>query len=177
MVVLGWSLYTLLRFGLNDASIRQFLIHLLSTLREKSQGLMSPDVFTPDKRSEVMSLIKGKNTKPELLIRKLIHGMGFRFRLHRRDLPGRPDLVLPKYRTAIFIHGCFWHQHRGCKEGRLPKSRLEFWTKKLTSNVGRDARNVEQLERLNWKVITLWQCEIERDLPLVMQKLKGSLKV
>lgn len=96
------------------------------------------DVFTPEKRSDVMSRIKGRNTKPELVVRSLLHRMGYRFRLHRTDLPGKPDIVLPRYRTVIFVHGCFWHRHKGCRLAYTPKSRMEFWSTKFESNMIRD---------------------------------------
>lgn len=105
-----------------------------------------------------MSRIRGKNTAPEMLVRRLLHRLGFRFRLHRSDLPGKPDIVLPGRRTAIFVHGCFWHSH-GCKIGRPPKTRLEFWTPKLERNVERDRVAELQLREAGWHVITVWQCE------------------
>ncbi|MGD9729888.1 MAG: very short patch repair endonuclease [Nitrospiraceae bacterium] len=105
-----------------------------------------------------MQAVKSKNTGPELIVRRLLHAMGYRFRLHRKDLPGRPDIVLPKYRKAIFVHGCFWHGH-GCTKGRLPKSRLDYWCPKLESNVKRDRTKREQLEALGWRTFVVWQCE------------------
>ncbi len=118
------------------------------------------DVFTKSKRSEVMSLIKNRNTKPELAVRSLLHRMGFRFRLHRADLPGKPDIVLPRYKTVIFVHGCFWHRHKGCRFAYTPKSRTDFWLKKLESNMVRDQLVKADLERLGWRVITVWECEL-----------------
>lgn len=105
-----------------------------------------------------MQAVKSKDTGPELAVRRLLHGMGYRFRLHRRDLPGTPDIVLPKYREAIFVHGCFWHSH-GCSKGQPPKSRHDYWLPKLEQNVERDRRKIEQLEREGWKVLVVWQCE------------------
>lgn len=105
-----------------------------------------------------MSGIRGKDTKPEIRIRKLLHAAGFRYRLHDKKLPGRPDLVLPKYRTAIFVHGCFWHGHRDCKLFRLPSSRQDFWREKIAGNVARDERDVGKLLQSGWKVAIVWEC-------------------
>lgn len=119
------------------------------------------DVFDQDRRSQIMGLIKGANTRPELAVRQLTHGLGYRFRLHRRELPGRPDLVFPGRKSVIFVHGCFWHQHEGCRKRSLsPKSNEEFWLKKLSRNRERDRENVSQLETLGWKVMVIWECEI-----------------
>lgn len=108
-----------------------------------------------------MSRIRGKDTAPELIVRRLLHRLGYRFRLHRKDLPGTPDIVLPGRRIAIFVHGCFWHAH-GCKIGRPPKSRPEFWEPKLRRNRERDAENTDALARRGWTVLTVWQCETRR---------------
>lgn len=132
------------------------------------------DIFSVAKRSEVMSKIGGKNTKPERIVRSLLHRLGYRFRLHRRDLPGRPDVVLPRYRTVIFVHGCFWHLHPGCPSGRLPGTHREFWQKKLEGNMARDARNVGALRSEGWNVITLWECEVEKDLASVSRTLREA---
>ncbi len=105
------------------------------------------DMFTPEKRSQIMSRVRSKNTKPELEVRSALHAMGYRFRLHRKDLPGKPDVVLPKYRTALFVHGCFWHQHPGCRKATLPKNNANFWREKLEGNVARDARIRRVLRR------------------------------
>lgn len=118
------------------------------------------DVFSKTKRSEVMSHIRGRDTQPELALRSMLHKMGYRFRLHRADLPGKPDLVLARYRTVIFVHGCFWHRHKGCRFAYTPKSRTEFWLKKLESNVARDRRVTSELKRLGWHVITVWECDL-----------------
>ncbi|AOJ97511.1 very short patch repair endonuclease [Burkholderia vietnamiensis] len=107
-----------------------------------------------------MALVRAKDTKPELLVRRLVHGMGYRYRLHRRDLPGTPDLVFPGRSKVIFIHGCFWHRHARCELARLPKSRGDFWLPKLTANAERDARNVRALRRLGWGVLTIWECQL-----------------
>lgn len=117
------------------------------------------DVVDKATRSRMMSNIKGKDTKPEMAVRRFLHQQGFRYRLHRKDLPGKPDLVLPKYQAVIFVHGCFWHGH-DCRYFRLPKSRTEFWDRKISGNKARDARNLSTLEEAGWKVITIHECEI-----------------
>ncbi|MDQ0341151.1 DNA mismatch endonuclease (patch repair protein) [Caldalkalibacillus uzonensis] len=122
-----------------------------------------------------MSNIKNQNTKPELLIRSLLHKMGYRFRLHRKDLPGRPDLVLPKYKTVIFIHGCFWHQHPNCKKATIPKRNREFWLKKLTRNMERDQQVIEELESMGWNIIIIWECQVKKNIKEVMDKITGQL--
>ncbi len=112
-------------------------------------------------RSRNMAAIKGRDTKPELTVRKLLHRLGYRFRLHRRDLPGTPDIVLPKYRTVIFVHGCFWHRHAGCRFSTNPKTRSEFWMKKFHQNIERDKRHFQEIEALNWKALVVWECELK----------------
>jgi len=118
------------------------------------------DVFTKSQRSRVMSRIKGRNTKPEIFVRSLIHRMGFRFRLHRRDLPGTPDIVLPRHHKIIFVHGCFWHGHRNCKRATRPTTNVEFWNKKIDKNIERDDHVMDDLQKGGWKVLVVWQCEI-----------------
>ncbi len=116
------------------------------------------DVHSPHQRSFNMSRIRGANTKPEMLVRSLVHQMGFRFRLHRRDLPGKPDLVLPRHRKVIFVHGCFWHCHN-CRFGRVtPKTNADFWREKRSGNAARDRRNLSRLRRDGWKVLVIWEC-------------------
>ena len=110
-------------------------------------------------RSKNMSAIKSKNTKPEVEVRKLLHSMGFRFRLHKKDLPGSPDIVLPKYKTVIFVHGCFWHRHQNCKYASNPKTRVDFWNKKFKDNIERDIKNQEKLKSFGWKSKIIWECE------------------
>lgn len=117
-----------------------------------------------------MSRIKGRNTKPELAVRSLLHRMGYRFRLHKANLPGKPDIVLSRYKTVIFVNGCFWHRHKDCRFAYTPKSRTEFWLKKLESNVIRDIQVKSDLELLGWRVITLWECEL-RDMDQLAARL------
>ncbi len=117
------------------------------------------DVHTSEQRSRNMAAIKAGNTGPEMRVRSLLHSLGYRYRLHRKELPGKPDVVLVKHRTVIFVHGCFWHCHE-CRWGRvIPKTRPEFWSKKRAGNVGRDVRHKAALEQAGWKVITIWECE------------------
>lgn len=116
------------------------------------------DVHTKKQRSYNMSRIRGKDTKPERIVRSMLHQMGYRFRLHRSDLPGKPDIVLPKHRTVIFVHGCFWHMHN-CKYGRVtPQTNTEFWQNKRSGNVERDRANRRKLIKLGWRVVTVWEC-------------------
>lgn len=119
------------------------------------------DVMTPEQRSRCMAAIKGKDTKPELIVRKYLFSRGLRFRVQVRKLPGTPDIVLPKYKTVIFVNGCFWHGHDGCKYFRLPKSNVDFWKTKITRNIERDAETEAELIKLGWKVISIWECEIK----------------
>lgn len=116
------------------------------------------DTLTPAQRSRCMSRIGAKDTKPELLVRRIAHAMGYRFRLHRRDLPGCPDLVFPKLRAVIFVHGCFWHGHV-CLRGRVPKSNVGYWAAKRLRNTARDRRSVRQLRRRRWRVLIIWECQ------------------
>lgn len=118
------------------------------------------DFLSPAERSERMSKIRGKNTRPELTLRKALHGAGFRYRLNDRKLPGRPDVVLPRYKTVIFVHGCFWHRHNGCSIATTPKSNTTYWLDKFERNTHRDRANTRQLEERGWKVIVVWECEL-----------------
>ena len=120
---------------------------------------MSADVVTPEQRSSNMSKIKGTNTKPEMIVRSMCHELGLRYRLHRKDLPGTPDLVFPKHRLCLFVHGCFWHRHPGCKYAYTPKSRLDFWLPKLAKNVERDINAQRALEVSGWRVSIIWECQ------------------
>lgn len=117
------------------------------------------DIVSPEKRSRMMAGIKGKNTKPELVVRKLAYGMGFRYRLHRKDLPGSPDLVFSRLKKVIFVHGCFWHRHPGCRFAYTPKSNTRFWLDKLESNMKRDSLALAALDTLGWEVLIVWECE------------------
>lgn len=122
-------------------------------------------------RSRNMAAIRGRDTTPELKVRSLLHHLGYRFRLHRRDLPGSPDVVLPRYRTVVFVHGCFWHRHPDCRYATTPMNRAEFWARKFEQNVERDRRQQEQLITMGWRVMVVWECEL-RDLPSLTTRLE-----
>ena len=130
------------------------------------------DKISKERRSWNMSRIKGKNTKPELLLRSMLHKAGYRFRLHRKDLPGKPDIVLPKYRKVIFVNGCYWHRHENCPNTTMPKTRTEFWEAKFKDTVKRDKRNTAKLEALGWKVIVVWECELTRTPEIILRQVK-----
>ena len=132
------------------------------------------DIVSPAKRSQMMSGIKGKNSLPEMLVRKALFAMGHRFRLHRRDLPGTPDIALAGRKSAIFVHGCFWHAHQGCKYAKTPSTRTEYWTAKLQANVDRDRRAADRLAQMGWRVLTVWECST-RD-PTVAEGLPDALR-
>ena len=124
------------------------------------------DRISPERRSWNMSRIGSRDTKPELAVRSVLYRMGYRFRLHRKDLPGTPDIVLPRHGTVIFVHGCFWHRHKGCGACYIPKTRTEFWKKKFGDNVRRDRRNTRLLKQQGWKVFVVWECETGSDSKL-----------
>jgi len=132
------------------------------------------DRISEERRSWNMSRIKGKDTKPEKIVRSYLHRKGYRFRLHRKDLPGRPDIVLPRYKTVIFVNGCFWHRHKDCKYAYNPKSRKQFWKKKFAENVARDKKNTELLREKGWKVIVIWECEVD-DEKILDEKIISGL--
>jgi DNA mismatch endonuclease (patch repair protein) len=133
------------------------------------------DTVSPERRSEIMSRVSGKNTRPEITVRRLLHGMGFRFRLHRRDLPGNPDIVLPRWRAVILVHGCYWHRHEGCPNTRIPKSRVDFWSAKFDENVRRDKVVREELTSLGWRVLVIWECEL-KDLGALGERIDRFLR-
>jgi len=135
-----------------------------------------PDVHTPAVRSFNMSRIKGKDTKPEMLVRRFLHANGYRYTLHNKKLPGRPDIVLPKYNTVIFVNGCFWHGHKNCKYYVVPKTRTAWWLNKINGNIANDKRKQAALKKLGYKIITLWECQLkpaklERTLQSLLTKL------
>lgn len=133
------------------------------------------DIVSGRRRSEMMAGIKGRDTTPERAVRRVAHRMGLRFRLHRKDLPGRPDLVFPRHRLAVFVHGCFWHRHEGCRYAYTPKSRVAFWTRKFAKNVARDRRNEDALRGLGWRVLIVWECEA-RDAEAVGMRLARCVR-
>lgn len=137
---------------------------------------MMADTLTSERRSWNMSRIRGRNTGPERRLRSLLHRAGFRFRLHAKQLPGRPDVVLTRYRTVIFVHGCFWHRHPGCRNATTPSTRREFWQEKFDGNVSRDARNRAALEATGWTVLTVWECELKVDAEGVVHRVADQLR-
>lgn len=133
------------------------------------------DKLTPEKRSWNMSRIKGKDTKIEVEVRKYLFSKGYRFRKNDKRYPGKPDIVLPKYHVAIFVHGCFWHRHEGCKDATTPKTRTEFWLEKFDKNVKNDQIKQEKLRELGWKVIVIWECELKRSFQETMDEVEKEL--
>lgn len=133
-----------------------------------------PEGSVSDARRRNMAAIKSRDTKPELQVRSALHRAGFRFRLHRSDLPGKPDIVLPKYHTVIFVHGCFWHHH-GCANSKIPKTRRSFWEQKLLANRARDKRQRRALQRLGWKVLTIWECQVQSEPTKCLHRIVESL--
>ena len=133
---------------------------------------MSSEVIhkVSEQRSRNMSAIKSKNTKPEIKVRKVLHSMGYRFRLHSKDLPGSPDIVLPKHKTVIFVHGCFWHRHENCKYASTPKIRQEFWNKKFKTNIERDLEIQDKIKNLDWRSVVIWECETKN-----MENLRDNI--
>ena len=133
------------------------------------------DTLTSARRSWNMSRIRGKDTKPEVTLRSILHKNGYRFRLHDRRLPGSPDIVLPKHRTVIFVNGCFWHRHKGCSKAYTPSSRQKFWSEKFAATVARDAKNCSELRKLGWTVLTVWECELKSSLEAVIDGIGVSI--
>lgn len=137
---------------------------------------MMVDTISREHRSWNMSRIRGKDTKPEILLRSLLHRSGYRFRLHDKKLPGRPDIVLPKYHAVVFVNGCYWHRHKGCPKAYSPKSRTDFWEDKFKATVERDKRKAAELKLLGWRVITVWECELENHPDEVLKTINNKLK-
>jgi DNA mismatch endonuclease, patch repair protein len=139
---------------------------------------VSKDRLTKERRSWNMSRIRGKDTTPEKAVRSLLHQLGYRFRLHVRKLPGCRDIVLPKFKTAIFVHGCFWHRHRGCRNCTTPTNRREWWLAKLNGNAARDKLHQRALRKLGWRTVVLWECQTERSMVLerIVRKLVRQLR-
>ena len=133
------------------------------------------DVFDAKKRSSIMRLVKGKDTKPEMIVRRLLHGEGFRYRLHRADLPGKPDLIFPARHKVVFVHGCFWHQHPGCRHADRPSSNTDYWRAKLDRNIARDERTLAALKSEGWQAFIVWECETRNRVKL-LQELKEFLE-
>lgn len=132
------------------------------------------DKFTPEQRSRVMARVKGYDTGPELIVRKMLHRLGYRFRLHCKDLPGKPDIVLPKHKKVIFVHGCFWHGHKGCHRAARPSTNVDFWNRKIDGNIRRDRKAQRLLRVMGWRVVVIWQCNT-KDAELLMRRLERFL--
>jgi DNA mismatch endonuclease (patch repair protein) len=132
------------------------------------------DHLDPQRRSDNMSKVRGRDTKPEVRVRQITHRMGLRFRLHRKDLPGKPDLVLPRHRLAIFVHGCFWHRHAACRRASMPSSHREFWEAKFDANVVRDARQQLELKAAGWRVLVVWECEL-KDVSALEKRIRAAV--
>lgn len=129
------------------------------------------DTRTPEQRSRIMASVGSRDTGPEKIVRRLLHGMGYRFRLHVRNLPGRPDIVLPRHRKVIFLHGCFWHGHKGCRKSGRPKSNVTYWNMKIERNMQRDSAAVKSLRMLGWNVLVIWQCQL-RDMERLRKRIE-----
>jgi len=127
------------------------------------------DKVSPEKRSWTMAKVKSRDTRPEKIMRSLLHSMGYRFRLHRMDLPGKPDIVLPKYKAVVFVHGCFWHRHQGCKRATTPASNSDYWNPKFARTITRDAKNQSLLKASGWRVLVIWECELKKPAALRLQ--------
>lgn len=133
------------------------------------------DQLNSDARSKLMARVRGKNTNPELVVRRLAHALGYRFRLHRRELPGRPDITFPSKRKVVFVHGCFWHRHPRCSRASLPKTRQAFWLEKFNRNVARDRRNIDALRAAGWGILVIWECET-KDPTFIRERLTRFLE-
>jgi DNA mismatch endonuclease (patch repair protein) len=133
------------------------------------------DIFSKSQRSYVMSQIRSRDTKPEMMVRQYLHAQGFRFRLHSKDLPGRPDIVLPRHATVVQVMGCFWHGHKGCKHFRIPATRTEWWTAKIERNRERDRQSRRELRALGWQVIEVWECRLKKNPEKELEKILGKL--
>lgn len=148
------------------------------TVGLQSYEVTMADKFDKIKRSDIMAKVKGENTTPEIVIRKLLFSMGYRYRLYRKDLPGKPDIVLPKYRYAIFVHGCFWHGCPSCKHAQIrPVNNAEYWNRKLDRNIERDKKNKKELVKLGWKVFVIWECETKKlKIDALIKKIRRTIK-
>ncbi len=127
-------------------------------------------------RSKMMSAIRGKDTKPEMVVRRFLHGRGYRYRIHRKDLAGKPDIVIPRLKACVFVHGCFWHRHPGCPYSTIPKTRPEFWNEKFQKNVARDLANIDALEASGWTVLIVWECQLKNDFE-TLHRLERKLRL
>jgi DNA mismatch endonuclease (patch repair protein) len=167
--------FTFANYALQPEAIRGLLL-LPSHQVQGGNGYGRPtimDIVSPKRRSQMMAGIKGKGTRPELNVRRVVHGMGFRFRLHPRDLPGTPDLVFPRMRLALYVNGCFWHRHENCKFSYTPKTNIDFWNSKFEVNVARDVKKTGELEGMGWRVAVIWECQTAD--PVELRKILGAI--
>ena len=134
------------------------------------------DSISTERRSWNMSRVKSRNTKPEILVRSILHRKGYRFRIHAKTLPGRPDIVLPKYKSVIFVNGCFWHRHKNCADATLPKTRTEFWQNKFDQTIKRDNKNRKELTSLGWNILTIWECQLMH-IDVIIGIIEGELEL
>jgi DNA mismatch endonuclease (patch repair protein) len=162
-----------MEFGIDG----QLAFHAFCRQNNRKEKFLVVDIVDQKTRSRMMSNIKGKNTGPELILRKELHALGFRYSLHRPDLPGKPDLVFRKHKAVCFVHGCFWHQHTGCKYATRPGTRQEFWDAKLARNVERDEASIAALEKAGWRIAVVWECSLKgRNRALVIAQLAAWLR-
>ena len=155
--------------------MRSTCLRATSSINTPSAAERRLDPLSPTERSERMGRVKGRNTNPELMVRSLLTRLGYRYRIHYRELPGRPDIAFPGRRKVIWVHGCFWHRHHGCSLARLPKTRADFWVPKLEGNKLRDGQHQEKVRSLGWEVMLIWECEL-RDLPALKSKVEQYLE-
>lgn len=142
---------------------------------EISRKIKVADVHTPEQRHKNMVAIRSKDTKPEMAVRKFLFAKGLRYRLHDPKLPGKPDIIFPKYRTVVFIHGCFWHGHEECRYFKLPKTRTDFWKNKIEINKARDEKNTKMLEKLGWRILCVWECQLKQEAAVTLEKLFNNI--
>lgn len=150
--------------------------HRLPKIDQSSTQGTEMDIVDAATRSRMMSGIRGKDTRPEMIVRRFLHNLGYRYRIHRKDLAGKPDIVIPRLKVCLFVHGCFWHRHPGCRFATMPKTRTDFWKKKFEKNVARDAANIAALEVRGWRVLVIWECQLKTD-PLTLNRLDHTLQI
>lgn len=154
---------------------RSLVEHSKMRICRRQRNSAVVDRLTPERRSWLMSRVAGKHTTPEMRVRRMAHSLGLRFRLHRKDLPGKPDLTFPKHRVVIFVHGCFWHRHAGCRKTSMPKSNVEFWHDKFAANTARDISSYTKLAGLGWRVLVVWECETKIE-DVLIDKFRAVLR-
>ncbi len=173
-----WVAAGIWRTPADRVAIMRDPVHLVSgqsVVATRKNSRRMTDTFTPEQRSRIMGRIRSVNTQPEMAVRRLLHNAGFRFRLHGKSLPGKPDIVLPRYKAAVFVHGCFWHGHDECRDGRRPKSNTDYWNRKLDRVRSRDVANLAALQAINWKPVVVWECEIS-DANALLHRLETQIR-